>query len=80
VGSAAPSGPGLRAKIDSASTVIRFNDAPTKGHEAKVGTRTDIRIQNRDHCGFAENTHERCLFYSMVSFSFLILETCVSGN
>ena len=32
------------ALIDAHDQVIRFNDAPTKGHEAFVGSRTSIRL------------------------------------
>lgn len=32
--------------IDAADTVIRFNDAPTKGFEKLVGTRDDMRFVN----------------------------------
>eukprot|EP00192_Tetraselmis_astigmatica_P011110 CAMPEP_0117668824 /NCGR_PEP_ID=MMETSP0804-20121206/11773_1 /TAXON_ID=1074897 /ORGANISM="Tetraselmis astigmatica, Strain CCMP880" /LENGTH=357 /DNA_ID=CAMNT_0005476777 /DNA_START=52 /DNA_END=1122 /DNA_ORIENTATION=- len=47
--------------IDSHGTVIRFNQAPTKGFEAHVGSRTTLRLQNSYTAGFSEHQGEICL-------------------
>mmetsp|Transcript_7317 Transcript_7317/g.20633 ORF Transcript_7317/g.20633 Transcript_7317/m.20633 type:complete len:453 (-) Transcript_7317:539-1897(-) len=52
------------SEIDSHSAVFRFNDAPTKGHEAYAGSKTTVRIQNLNYCSFAENESEVCLTYT----------------
>ena len=41
-------------EIDKHDVVIRFNEAPTVGHEAHVGKKTTLRVQNSSWCGFAE--------------------------
>jgi len=66
VGSGTRAYQNMASVIDSHSAVFRFNEAPTKGFESKVGSKTTIRMQNRDHCGFSERRGEICLFYSMV--------------
>jgi len=35
--------------------------------KTQVGTKTTLRIQNRDHCGWSESKDEMCMFYSAVS-------------
>eukprot|EP00899_Mesostigma_viride_P023903 jgi/Mesvir1/4698/Mv21593-RA.1 len=47
--------------IDAHAMVIRFNEAPTVGYEQHVGSKTTIRIQNKEYSGFAEDPHEICL-------------------
>eukprot|EP00854_Cymbomonas_tetramitiformis_P017621 gene17621-20989_t len=51
-------------EIDNHTAVIRFNDAPTSSTFPQVGTKTTLRIQNRDYCGWSEGK-EYCLPYSM---------------
>ena len=52
------------AEIDAHSAVIRFNDAPTKGKEEYVGSKTTLRLQNRYYCGFTEHPGEMCMHYT----------------
>ena len=47
-------------EIDGHSAVIRFNEAPTKGFEKHVGSKTTVRLQNPERQGFAEGK-ELCL-------------------
>jgi len=54
----------MGARIDAHSAVIRFNEAPTRAFQRQVGSKTTLRMQNRDHCGFREVTTEMCMFYS----------------
>ena len=42
-------------EIDKHTAVIRFNEAPTKGYERHVGSKTTIRLQNPERQGFAEH-------------------------
>lgn len=64
------SGPSLRtsnfgADIDRHTAVIRFNEAPVEGFASLVGSKTTIRVQNIDHCGYSEaKAGELCLQYS----------------
>ena len=51
-------------EIDAHSAVIRFNDAPTKGKELFVGSKTTLRLQNRYYCGFTEHPGEMCMHYT----------------
>ncbi len=39
-------GSGLGSRIDANDVVVRFNNAPTKGYERDVGTKTSLRIVN----------------------------------
>eukprot|EP00899_Mesostigma_viride_P001995 jgi/Mesvir1/11797/Mv00158-RA.1 len=67
VGSAAEiatGGASFGLEIDSHTAVIRFNEAPTKGFEPYVGSRTTLRIQNVDHCGFHESPDEILVHYT----------------
>ena len=50
--------------IDRHTAVIRFNDAPTRGFEQHVGSKTTLRVQNVERCGFAESRGEMCLQYT----------------
>eukprot|EP00898_Chlorokybus_atmophyticus_P000144 jgi/Chlat1/112/Chrsp1S03215 len=50
--------------IDACDTVIRFNAAPTKGYESRVGTKTTIRIQNVDHLGYRETSKDKILLFT----------------
>ena len=50
--------------IDKHAAVIRFNEAPTKKFERHVGSKTTLRLQNYDHCGFSEGS-ELCMQYSL---------------
>eukprot|EP00873_Tetraselmis_striata_P041224 jgi/Tetstr1/461488/TSEL_006594.t1 len=43
------------AEIDSHTAVIRFNQAPTAGYEAHVGSRTTLRIQNSFAAGSGDS-------------------------
>lgn len=54
----------LGAEIDAHDAVIRFNEAPTKGYEKWVGSKTTLRIQNMDFCGKGERDGEMCLAYT----------------
>ena len=54
------------AEIDNHTAIIRCNDAPTKGFEAKVGSFTTLRIQNLDMCNFG-GQGELCYPYSLNS-------------
>ena len=45
---------GLGKKIDSNDFVIRFNNAPSKGYEKDVGTKTSLRIVNSQVVGKPE--------------------------
>ena len=47
--------------IDKHTAVFRFNEAPTKGFEKHVGSKTTIRCQNPERQGFAEGNNELCL-------------------
>ena len=47
-------GSGLGKQIDSEDFVIRFNDAPTSGHEQDVGRKTSLRIVNSQVVGKPE--------------------------
>ncbi|XRB10705.1 glycosyltransferase family 29 protein [Pseudoscourfieldia marina] len=49
-------------EIDSHDTVIRFNEAPTKGHEKSAGSKTTLRVQNSSWCGFSERG-EYCMAF-----------------
>ncbi|GBG85043.1 hypothetical protein CBR_g39507 [Chara braunii] len=51
-------------EIDSHTAVIRFNDAPTKGYEKWVGSKTTLRVQNFGQCGFVEHPGELCMRYT----------------
>jgi hypothetical protein len=52
------------AAIDTATAVIRFNDAPTGGrHAVDVGSRTTLRLQNFMYCGYHEQRSEMLLYY-----------------
>ena len=44
--------------------MIRFNDAPTRGKEEYVGSKTTLRLQNRYYCGFTEHPGEMCMHYT----------------
>jgi len=67
--SGALGGSGLGAEIDSHGAVIRFNDAPTRGFEADVGSRTTLRVQNNQYCGFCEDAAEILLPYTVTNLS-----------
>eukprot|EP00899_Mesostigma_viride_P010053 jgi/Mesvir1/19049/Mv12811-RA.2 len=56
------------AAIDAHSVVIRFNDAPTKGLEDRVGSKTTLRLQNLDYCGFRESDREITIQYTRNQF------------
>lgn len=63
------SGPSLRKyalgeEIDRHTAILRFNEAPVRGFTNMVGSRTTLRIQNIDHCGYSEGRNELCLHYS----------------
>lgn len=45
---------GLGGRIDSDDFVIRFNNAPTAGHEKDVGSKTSLRIVNSQVVGKPE--------------------------
>lgn len=47
-------------EIDRHTAVIRFNEAPTRGFERHVGSRTTLRLQNPERVGFSEGK-ELCL-------------------
>jgi len=51
----------LGQEIDAHTAVFRFNEAPHKGYEKDVGSKTTLRFQNRDRSGFAENDGEICV-------------------
>mmetsp|Transcript_23898 Transcript_23898/g.42524 ORF Transcript_23898/g.42524 Transcript_23898/m.42524 type:complete len:314 (-) Transcript_23898:597-1538(-) len=56
-------------QIDNHTTIIRFNNAPTKGFELHVGSRTDIRITNSGFSFFSENgSRETCLVRPRIGF------------
>ena len=49
-------------EIDSHDVVIRFNGAPTKGLENRVGTRTSFRLVNSKWLDFRESKDEIILW------------------
>jgi len=52
-------------EIDKHTAVFRMNDAPTKGFNTIAGSKTTVRVQNRDYLGFSEKkAGEMCLCYS----------------
>jgi len=51
----------LGGEIDAHTAVFRFNEAPHKGYEKDVGSKTTLRFQNRDRSGFAEKDGEICV-------------------
>ena len=58
---------GLGKKIDSNDFVIRFNNAPSKGYEEDVGTKTSLRIVNSQvvgnpEFGFLDNRNTKELY------------------
>jgi len=57
----------LGGAIDEADAIIRVGDAPTLGYEQFVGSRTTVRVQRRERCGFAERPGELCLLYDSLS-------------
>jgi len=48
-------------QIDAHDAVIRFNSAFTRGMEAYVGSKTTIRLMNRENFGFTESEDEMVL-------------------
>lgn len=62
-------------EIDNHTAVIRFNDAPTSSTFPQVGTKTTLRIQNRDYCGWSEGK-EYCLPYSTTNIGGHIERQC----
>uniref|UniRef100_A0A6T7WP01 EGF-like domain-containing protein n=1 Tax=Pyramimonas obovata TaxID=1411642 RepID=A0A6T7WP01_9CHLO len=46
-------------EIDNHDAVFRFNSAPTRGYESKVGSRTTVRLTNSRNFGFRENPTEQ---------------------
>eukprot|EP00899_Mesostigma_viride_P018020 jgi/Mesvir1/26219/Mv02401-RA.3 len=59
-------GRGHGRDIDNHTAVVRFNNAPTKGYEKHVGSKTTLRIQNRVWCGFTDTKGpELCMQYSL---------------
>lgn len=44
----------LGGEIDAHEIVMRLNNAPTKGHEPDVGSRTSVRFTNEAYQGFRE--------------------------
>ena len=60
------------AKIDKHNAVIRFNNAPTRKYTKLVGSKTTLRLQNRERCGYAESDQEICLHYSRVGASIIL--------
>ncbi|KAK3243495.1 glycosyltransferase 29 protein [Cymbomonas tetramitiformis] len=52
------------AEISAHTAVFRFNDAPTRGLERHVGSKTTVRIQNIEYCGFKETDDELLLHYT----------------
>ncbi|KAK3260456.1 hypothetical protein CYMTET_30585 [Cymbomonas tetramitiformis] len=57
---------GFGRQIDEHSAVIRFNEAPAGGRFARdVGSRTTIRLQNGQRCGFSDSKPaEYCLGFT----------------
>ena len=53
-------------EIDEHEAIFRFNIAPAKGFEKHVGSRTTLRLINRNHLGFREFKDEICLFHTTV--------------
>mmetsp|Transcript_38982 Transcript_38982/g.92330 ORF Transcript_38982/g.92330 Transcript_38982/m.92330 type:complete len:521 (+) Transcript_38982:596-2158(+) len=62
-------GRGLGHEIDRHTAVIRFNDAPTRGFEVDVGSKTTLRVQNSIYCGFCEDGNEILLPYTIRNLS-----------
>eukprot|EP00191_Tetraselmis_sp_GSL018_P009108 CAMPEP_0177615582 /NCGR_PEP_ID=MMETSP0419_2-20121207/23543_1 /TAXON_ID=582737 /ORGANISM="Tetraselmis sp., Strain GSL018" /LENGTH=507 /DNA_ID=CAMNT_0019113271 /DNA_START=428 /DNA_END=1951 /DNA_ORIENTATION=- len=57
----------LGGEIDNHTAVIRFNDAPTSGYEADVGSKTTLRLQNNMYCGFCEKPDEILFPYTITT-------------
>ena len=58
---------GLGENVDSNDFVIRFNNAPTKGYEEDVGSKTSLRIVNsqvvgKPEFGFLDDRHSKDLY------------------
>ena len=58
---------GLGKNIDANDFVIRFNNAPTKGYEEDVGSKTSLRIVNsqvvgKPEFGFLDDRHSKHLY------------------
>mmetsp|Transcript_1694 Transcript_1694/g.4132 ORF Transcript_1694/g.4132 Transcript_1694/m.4132 type:complete len:531 (-) Transcript_1694:87-1679(-) len=60
-------GGGWGKEIDTHTAVIRFNDAPTRGYETDVGSKTTLRVQNNKYCGYCESASELLFPYTQVS-------------
>lgn len=56
--SGALKGANLGAEVDAHDLVFRFNNAPTKGYEADVGSKTSVRYTNAAFQGFRERDDE----------------------
>eukprot|EP00898_Chlorokybus_atmophyticus_P000540 jgi/Chlat1/1487/Chrsp12S02025 len=53
-------------EIDAHTAVIRFNDAPAGGEHAKaVGSKTTLRVQNIEYCGFRQGKKEILVHYTL---------------
>eukprot|EP00976_Prorocentrum_cordatum_P075013 1181745-Prorocentrum_minimum.AAC.1 len=55
---------GLGPAIDNHTAVFRFNDAPTRGFEPFVGSKSTLRVQNIEYCGFKERDGEILMHYT----------------
>mmetsp|Transcript_38224 Transcript_38224/g.83144 ORF Transcript_38224/g.83144 Transcript_38224/m.83144 type:complete len:390 (-) Transcript_38224:132-1301(-) len=55
---------GLGPEIDNHTAVFRFNDAPTRGFEPFVGSKSTLRVQNIEYCGFKERDGEILMHYT----------------
>mmetsp|Transcript_14186 Transcript_14186/g.30347 ORF Transcript_14186/g.30347 Transcript_14186/m.30347 type:complete len:370 (-) Transcript_14186:287-1396(-) len=54
-------GPFFGADIDRHDFIMRFNNAPTKGYEKYVGSRTDLRWENQRFNGFRADSDDSLL-------------------
>ena len=48
----------LGKQIDENDVILRLNNAPTKGHEVDVGSRTTVRFTNEAYQGMREHAME----------------------